>query len=114
MDFVSLPGSHTGENIAKCFIQIVTEFNLLTLGLCHTLTTDNATNNDVFITILLRKGYLESPEHHIRCFGHVINLAAQDSFKEMDNVFNVLRGNLVKVLHYLCDYLPFKRLGILH
>ena len=95
LDFVTLPGSHTGDNIADKFKGIIDQFGIK--DLLSTVTTDNATNNDTFIQRLLDDGYLKSPEHHIRCFGHVINLAAQAAFEELKDSFSALRTNLSKV-----------------
>lgn len=47
------------------------------------LTTDNAKNNDTFVTALLRKQVLGDREAHQRCFAHVINLGAQEAIKDM-------------------------------
>jgi hypothetical protein len=95
LDFINLPGSHTGKNIAICFEKVIDEFFIKPI--LNTVTTDNATNNDVFIETILADGYLRSPEHHIRCFGHVINLAAQTAIDECRDEFETLRANLKKV-----------------
>jgi len=95
LDFVTLPGSHTGDNIADKFEEIIEEFGIKQL--VSTVTTDNASNNVTFVQRLLEDGYIKSPEHHIRCFGHVINLAAQAAFEELRVSFSALRSNLSKV-----------------
>lgn len=59
--------------------------------------TDNASNNDSFIQDLLDNEYINDKECHIRCFAHVLNLAAQDSLKEITTSINGLRDG-VKLL----------------
>lgn len=66
-------------------------------------TTDNATNNDTFITMLQKTcenrsiaftGY----DNHVRCLAHVINLAAQAALSKLkvdyaDNESEILNNN---------------------
>lgn len=52
------------------------------------ITTDNATNNDVFIKMLedsckIKKIEFSAYNHHVRCLAHIINLAAQDSLSKL-------------------------------
>ena len=54
---------------------------------------DNASNNGAFIQ-LLDKNYLLSPESHIRCFAHILNLAAQEAISEIRTLIDNLRVNI--------------------
>jgi len=77
LDFVAVPGRHDGLRLAAIFQEVVDDYELK--GKIIGVTTDNASNNDTFITELLRQGYIDSPECNFRCFAHVLNLAAQDA-----------------------------------
>lgn len=79
LDFVAVRKSHDGAYLAQVFEEIIDEFGLK--DRCFTLTTDNASNNDAFVQTLLDDGYLGSAECHIRCFSHVLNLAAQGALE---------------------------------
>jgi hypothetical protein len=77
---------HSGDNIAARFIDILTELNIL--NKIGGITMDNASNNNAamvrFEELLEQQGIKFSPEHQrIRCFSHVIHLAAQDSLTEI-------------------------------
>ena len=61
------------------------------------ITTDNASNKDVFIQELLDKNYLLSPESHIRCFAHVLNLVAQEITSEIRTSIDNLR-EIIKII----------------
>ncbi|OAJ41345.1 hypothetical protein BDEG_24966 [Batrachochytrium dendrobatidis JEL423] len=99
VDFLVFNDSHSGQNIAALFKQIVEPIcgdrKLLILGIC----TDNASNNEVFIQELINSGYLESPECHHRCFAHVLDLAAQDAHQEIKTSIETLREG-IKLLQY--------------
>lgn len=82
LDFVSFSGSHSGINLANKFSEIVDSFvqdKSKILAIC----TDNASNNDTFVDQLIKREYLSSPEGHIRCFAHILHLAAQDALNEI-------------------------------
>lgn len=94
--FKELRVNHSGENIATCYREIVNdEFNLK--GKVGTICTDNAKNNDTFIKCLLDSEDLDSPECHIRCFGHVLNLAAGVVLKEVSDKLTILREAIKKI-----------------
>lgn len=71
-------GSHSGENIAESIIPILEEMGIVSnLGY---FTTDNATNNDVAIEVVLRRlrPDIKNPkQRRMRCLGHILNLAAK-------------------------------------
>ncbi|OAJ42780.1 hypothetical protein BDEG_26192 [Batrachochytrium dendrobatidis JEL423] len=94
VDFLVFNDSHSSQNIAALFKQIVEPIcgdrKSLILGIC----TDNASNNEVFIQELINSGYLESPECHHRCFAHVLDLAAQDAHQEIKTSIETLREGI--------------------
>lgn len=59
------------------------------------ITTDNASNNNTFISALNKWAEKENifieENNHFRCFAHVINLSVQESI-------NSLKNNLNKVI----------------
>lgn len=89
LDFVPFHGVHTGIEISSVFRHVIDDFSLKDKILA--LTTDNASNNDTFIDDLLQRGYLADPEAHMRCFAHVMNLAAQDALKEIKTSVDNIR-----------------------
>ena len=66
-------------------------------------TTDNATNNDTFMTTLQATCEVKNIEfsacgNHVRCLAHVINLAAQAALSKLkveyiDNESEILNNN---------------------
>lgn len=72
--------SHTGENQAEVLYKVLKEYNLQhNLGFT---VSDNASSNDAAVSLLLKE--LEPSitnkaiaERRLRCFGHIVNLAAQ-------------------------------------
>src|SRR5579863_6774603 len=46
LDLSILEGSHTGENLAKSFFDVIAQFELQ--DKIHSVTTDNASNMDTF------------------------------------------------------------------
>ena len=95
LDFVPFRDAHSGAQIASVFKNVVDDFGIKdkVLAVC----TDNASNNETFIQDLLDNEYIKDKECHIRCFAHVLNLAAQDSLKEIKTSIDVLRDG-VKLL----------------
>ena len=61
-------------NIEKAFSQSLLEFKVFEKKLAITL--DNAYNNNVFLSALMERDPTFDKEHHVRCFGHILNLAA--------------------------------------
>ena len=84
LDFIHLPGPHTGSNLHKCFVSVLETYGLETKTLGITL--DNATNNDSFINFLDNDSTNFKSFHHIRSFAHVLNFA-----------LDVLKNDLIKL-----------------
>jgi hypothetical protein len=72
-----IQGSHSGENMAQSIITVIEEYELKDrLGY---FVLDNATSNDTCVREILRKfqPHLDPKKRRLRCFGHVVNLAAK-------------------------------------
>jgi hypothetical protein len=73
-------GQHTGANIAAVMVAIIKDFNLKTnLG---SIVGDNAEANDVTVDKIFKSLFpnlslRKRKERRMRCFGHIVNLAAQ-------------------------------------
>ncbi|KAF5370312.1 hypothetical protein D9758_006880 [Tetrapyrgos nigripes] len=83
LDFFEIAESHSGENLARAFGDMLVEF-----GIEHKLlsvTCDNASNNDTMITSLAERieTFAGAPSR-TRCFGHIINLVAKSLLKPFD------------------------------
>lgn len=77
----ALKGKHTGDNMGKVLCQVLEEFDLLDNIFC--ITTDNATNSDTLARYVRSRVPSFDPKlQHIPCFGHIINLAAQEGLKQ--------------------------------
>jgi hypothetical protein len=80
LGFRRLLGAHSGENIGGCVWSVVEDFRLQRrLGY---FTLDNATSNDTAMATIGQKledlGIDFDPkERRLRCFGHILNLAAK-------------------------------------
>ena len=92
LDFVKLKGKHEGKLLAASLADIFEEF-ALSKSQVFTVTVDNASNNNTMIEELIKVGYIQSPEHHIRCFAHILNLAAQDLLAYIADLVKQLRIN---------------------
>ena len=90
--FKEVRQQHTGENLAQVYREIISDYKLT--GKIGCITVDNASNNDTFIASLLKSGDLRSKEYHVRCFGHVLNLAAQAVLFEIKDKINNLREGI--------------------
>ena len=97
MDFVELNCSHSGVNIEKAFSSSLKEFKVFEKKLAITL--DNAYNNDTFLSALMERDPTFDKEHHIRCFGHVLNLCAQDALKMVESELSCVRNYLKAIVH---------------
>ncbi len=99
LDFLPLPGKHTGECLAESFLSTLKTFKLQNKTMAITL--DNASNNDAFIrNIEMDSENSFQSYHHIRCFAHVLNLGAQDALavisvqlKIVRKIFNKIRNS---------------------
>ncbi|GLB37947.1 putative encoded by [Lyophyllum shimeji] len=118
--FRYVPGSHSGQNLAKVFVAILKELGIFNrIGM---VTLDNASNCGSmmeFVALLLRDMgvYFDKEGNRIRCFPHIINLADQDDddddfefdddpatqldIEADDPYMEILRDDVVAVAHHL-------------
>ena len=73
LDFVSIEGRHTGEELAKYVENVLVEWKLT--GKVMTVVGDNASNNDTLAAHLGIRLKRKMPRG--RCMSHIINLGAQ-------------------------------------
>ncbi|GLB45637.1 putative encoded by [Lyophyllum shimeji] len=84
--FRYVPGSHSGQNLAKVFVAILKELGIFNrIGM---VTLDNASNCGSmmeFVALLLRDMgvYFDKEGNRIRCFPHIINLAVKAGLKQL-------------------------------
>jgi hypothetical protein len=95
--FRFIPGKHTGRNMALVLEEILKEYLIEKRIL--TVTMDNASNNDTLLEELIEKGIIRDADHHIRCFSHIVNLAAQDCIYEFSDKLINLRA-IVTAIRY--------------
>ena len=88
--------AHTGENLYEAFAKILNEFKLQNKILAVTL--DNSSNNKSLME------YLDKDEsnsfsllNHVRCFAHVLNLAAQVALSVISKELEQLRLGITKI-----------------
>jgi len=92
-----VPGQHTGTNISLVVEEILKEYHIE--NRIFTITVDNASNNDKLVDDLIKKGIIRDAEHHIRCFSHIVNLAAQACIYEFADKLMNLRA-IVTAIRY--------------
>ena len=92
LDFSPVTGRHTGVRLARMFIYILEKYEI-DKDKVFTLTVDNASNNDSMINVLIDEGYLKNGEHHVRCFAHILNLAAQELLGFITDIIKQIRIN---------------------
>lgn len=97
VDFLEIQGSHTGVNIEKYFSESLIEFGLFDKKLAVTL--DNAYNNDTFISSLIKRDPSFTKDHHIRCFGHILNITSQDALKLVQTQILTIRNYIKRIIH---------------
>ena len=70
-------GAHTGENIAEAILQVTNEFGIA--DKVGYFQADNAGNNDTCVQAILDEiaPFSSAAHRRLRCYGHVINLAAK-------------------------------------
>ena len=61
------------------------------------ITLDNASNNDSFIEELIKRDPSFTAQHHVRCFGHILNLSAKVALAVVDEELSAIR-NYLKVI----------------
>lgn len=87
--FRYIPGHHSGSKMAEVLFNVLREYQIEDRIL--TVTMDNASNNNTLVDELIKMGTISDAEHHIRCFSHIVNLAAQDCVYEFDDKLSNLR-----------------------
>ncbi len=97
MDFVCLNFGHSGENIEKAFSKSLKDFKVFDKKLAITL--DNAYNNDTFLSALMERDPTFDKEHHIGCFGHILNLSAQDALGCVESEISCIRDYIKAIIH---------------
>lgn len=90
LDFTLLRGKHSGIALAEMFLEIISDMGI-TNEQVIAIVCDNASNNDAMVDCLIKERILQSGESHIRCFAHILNLAAKDFLKPIDNVVQQVR-----------------------
>ena len=75
-----IDGAHSGENMAAYLSEVAIEYDIV--GKIGFFSLDNAESNDTCLRTFLRTAHPTSTDagikaHRIRCFGHVVNLAAK-------------------------------------
>ncbi|EXX74310.1 hypothetical protein RirG_052310 [Rhizophagus irregularis DAOM 197198w] len=108
LDIISFTTRHTGNNIANAIKSVLTEFNLLEKTLA--LTTDNESAMVVCGRIIaeeLTRELNDQSFRHYRCSAHILNLAAQQGIKIIDDEVVKIRELMKKIKHSTlrCDRL---------
>ena len=82
LNFQKIAGSHTGENLAKLFIETC---KLYDLGPQHiiSVTQDNASNCKTLASYLMKEMEFHE-DHFYSCFLHILNLACQAALAVYD------------------------------
>ncbi|CAI5953880.1 unnamed protein product [Closterium sp. NIES-65] len=85
LDFHAMPGKHTSARIIEVLLDVVKEWN--TEKRCIAVTSDNVSANVAAMEFLCRGGPTDRhpplffSEMHVRCMGHICNLAIQLGLK---------------------------------
>ncbi|GES92534.1 zinc finger BED domain-containing protein RICESLEEPER 2-like [Rhizophagus clarus] len=108
LDIISFTTRHTGNNIANAIKSVLTEFNLLEKTLA--LTTDNESAMVVCGRIIaeeLTRELNDQSFRHYRYSAHILNLAAQQGIKIIDDEVVKIRELMKKIKHSTlrCDRL---------
>ncbi|KAJ3535357.1 hypothetical protein NM688_g6991 [Phlebia brevispora] len=87
--FRALSNSHTGENLASVCFEVLQEYGILHKA--GEVTLDNASNNNTMMVSLQRlftaHGIpFDHEQNRIRCFPHVINIAAKTGLKQLTKI----------------------------
>lgn len=93
LDFVPLPGSHTGKRLNEAFSNVNFENYKIAKKQVGLVTLDNASNNDTFVEeFCLATGI--STDVHNRCYDHVQDLAVKDFVKVVENQTEKLKNGV--------------------
>ncbi|CAJ0910650.1 5676_t:CDS:2, partial [Entrophospora sp. SA101] len=86
IDFVKLSGPHSGDNLREAFVASCRDLGIFAKLLA--VTTDNAMNNNTFVSSLADICYNEGinfdiDNNHVRCLAHFMNIAVQHALKSL-------------------------------
>lgn len=84
LGFERLHGSHSAQALGKVTVDILKRFQIQD-SICA-ITTDSASVNTAMFRYLERErllGNFSQQDSHVRCMGHVINLAVQSLLKSL-------------------------------
>jgi hypothetical protein len=86
LDFVPLPGLHTGEELCEALVATCDRLGILPK--LQGITTDNAANIDKLLVRFESACYdrgvmFDKKEQHVRCIAHVTNLAVQALLRKL-------------------------------
>ena len=119
---VSINTPHNGKYIATLIND-----EIIDLGIrdkIFTITSDNASNNDVAIQRLKRFWQIKDDHaklFHVRCCAHILNLIVKDGLKQVDSTLEKIRNiayniNCSQAKHelffYCCKIVNMKRKNI--
>lgn len=93
LDFIPMPGSHSGELICEKFIKCVKVDFKIDEKRLGAIVADNATNNDSFVKHLSHR-YGFQKTNQIRCFPHVSNRGVQDGLQHIKAAIEALRNGI--------------------
>ncbi|KAL5549186.1 hypothetical protein UlMin_004417 [Ulmus minor] len=94
LNFVQI-SNHKGETIAKLIEDCLHKWGIERV---FTITVDNATANDVAVSILKRRvngwegSVLNGEYMHVRCCAHILNLIVSDGLKELHHSISAIRA----------------------
>ncbi|KAL5546582.1 hypothetical protein UlMin_029300 [Ulmus minor] len=94
LNFVQI-SNHKGETIAKLIEDCLHKWGIERV---FTITMDNATANDVAVSILKRRvngwegSVLNGEYMHVRCCAHILNLIVSDGLKELHHSISAIRA----------------------
>ncbi|XP_027178131.1 zinc finger BED domain-containing protein RICESLEEPER 1-like [Coffea eugenioides] len=98
LNFVHIPPPRRGVEIAAAIFKCVKEWEID--HKIHTISVDNASNNDVAIR-LLKDDFSRSKKllcggklFHVRCCPHILNLVVQDGLSKIVDITNNIRESV--------------------
>jgi hypothetical protein len=92
MDFIHIPGSHSGVNIAKFFNDAIDDVGFVCKNKFMAVTPSN---NDAFVSSLHL--YPEYDILHVRCLGDILNLICKAATSNIEDSILNLKGLVIKV-----------------
>ncbi|KAH7657848.1 Tam3-transposase (Ac family) protein [Dioscorea alata] len=90
INFVHIPPPRHGVEIADCIFRCLKEWGIE--NKVFTISVDNASSNDVAITILkdtfsrTKRLLCGGKMFHVRCCAHILNLMVQDGISEIEDI----------------------------